>query len=391
MAKIRITGLVKMANDLRAALASPRSAAEMEAIRRRAAATIRQVDALLASIPAHPGDLPTPSRNAYRFLADLHRGEPPLPPTAGTPRSPAAGSGERLRVSGLRSQLEGILICLEAPWVDRKAIAAAVSAHSTALEQALARAQARPEQLSEETRGIRGWLAYFAEGDNLDAYLAATAQARRAFDAALGGTRFRAPARIRLRPLRGLYRLRGDRDGTAVALPTPMVTFDAALLEHLAGHAAGRHRDRRPVVEAMTAQPYQAVQAELESLGGVVERAAGACHDLARSFARVNEAYFGGRMDRPRLAWSATFSQRKLGHYDPVRDTVMLSSRLDRQDVPEYVVDFIVYHELLHKHHGIAWHGPRAHVHTPAFKRDERRFVRHAQAETFLARLGAEA
>jgi hypothetical protein len=57
--------------------------------------------------------------------------------------------------------------------------------------------------------------------------------------------------------------------------------------------------------------------------------------------------------------------------------------------VPEFVVDFIVYHELLHKKHGLRWSGSRAHAHTPEFRRDERRFPGMAEAERVLRRIAA--
>jgi hypothetical protein len=41
--------------------------------------------------------------------------------------------------------------------------------------------------------------------------------------------------------------------------------------------------------------------------------------------------------------------QIKMGHYDFIRDTVMLSVTLDAPDVLDYVVDYVMYYELLHK------------------------------------------
>lgn len=167
-------------------------------------------------------------------------------------------------------------------------------------------------------------------------------------------------------------------------MPTPMVCFTKDLFEALAGLMIRREPNRQPILEAMAADTCQNIHAELEALGGVVELTAGMTHDLAASFGRVNSQYFQGRMDRPRLTWSRTFTGRKFGHYDPVRDTVMVSATLDRASVPECVVDFIMYHELLHKRHGIGWRSGRARVHTPAFKQQEQRFDQYEEAEAVL-------
>ena len=116
------------------------------------------------------------------------------------------------------------------------------------------------------------------------------------------------------------------------------------------------------MLDATATDDYQSVQAELESLCGVVEKPVGMYRDLAASFERVNREYFGSALARPRLTWSRTFTGRKFGHYDPIRDTVMISATLDREDLPEYALDFVVYHELLHKQLGINWRQGRMHA-----------------------------
>ena len=60
-------------------------------------------------------------------------------------------------------------------------------------------------------------------------------------------------------------------------------------------------------------------------------------------------------IQRPGLVWSRQLTGRKFGHYDFIQDTVMLSRTLDHHDVPALLVDYIMYHELLHKKHGIRW------------------------------------
>jgi len=146
-------------------------------------------------------------------------------------------------------------------------------------------------------------------------------------------------------------------------------------------------RNRQPVVQAMSSPPYQALRTRVERLAGRVEQARGVHHDLAESFQRVNAAYFAGGMPRPHLEWSPTFSGRKFGHYDFVADKLVVSSSLDRSDVPACAVDYVVYHELLHKKHGIRWSNGRGAAHTGTFVRDERAFRQCRQARAVLRRL----
>jgi hypothetical protein len=115
-------------------------------------------------------------------------------------------------------------------------------------------------------------------------------------------------------------------------------------------------------------------------------QAVGQYHDLNLAFERVNAAYFGGKLDRPHLQWNKTRTQRKLGHYDPVRDTVMVSQTLDAARVPDYVIDFVVYHELLHKTLGSTLTNGRRLTHTGSFRKAERRFRQYAEARAFISK-----
>ena len=194
------------------------------------------------------------------------------------------------------------------------------------------------------------------------------------------------PAIVEFRPMSGLYRVRGHRDGTRVVLPTPMICFTSEQFDALA-HAMFNGGPKQPLLQATLTKEHQAVQAEIESLTGVEERTAGIHHDLGASYDRVVGKYFGETMVRPRLVWSKVFSSRKFGHYDAVGDTVMISCTLDRADIPDFVIDFIMYHELLHKKLGAVWRNGRKAVHTPEFRREEKRFKEYAAAEAALTAL----
>jgi hypothetical protein len=175
-----------------------------------------------------------------------------------------------------------------------------------------------------------------------------------------------------------------------VHLPTPMISFDKALLRSVALIAFKKGGDRKLVHDAAAGEPYQKIASALELLGGAVTLARGMHHDLAVSFDRVNAEYFDGRMSRPHLVWSRTFAVRKFGHYDHAHDTVMVNMVLDRETVPALAVDFIVYHELLHKQMGVTWKSNRIAAHTPEFKEREQQFKQYEQAKVVLRKLASE-
>ena len=112
----------------------------------------------------------------------------------------------------------------------------------------------------------------------------------------------------------------------------------------------------------------------------------GNCYDLDQLFERINQEYFAGKMTKPRLTWNQTLTHRKLGHYEPLRDRVVMSRTLDNSQVPQYVVELVLYHELLHKHHGVKWVNGKRRSHTPEFRRSERKFAYYQEAEQWLKR-----
>jgi predicted metal-dependent hydrolase len=68
----------------------------------------------------------------------------------------------------------------------------------------------------------------------------------------------------------------------------------------------------------------------------------------------------------------------------------MLSVTLDDPSVPAYVVDFVLYHELLHKKHGSNLVNGRRLAHSSGFRAEERQFAEYAAAEQRLKELALQ-
>jgi hypothetical protein len=385
MGALRIQGVVRLAQRVRRELVQPMTVAHQAELRQLVADSLAQVQRILATHGTTIKGLPAPTRRAYEFLVRLKL-------DAATPTATSTtGIGQRGDVAlvGLKAFWDRVLDGLARATAPTAcdALHRSIVSTSANVERHLLADGLQGDHLTATSRTVRSWLAYFSQRENFDAYLAAVARARPILEAALGQRiRFRPPAIVHFRALPGLYRLRGQADATRVCLATPMITFSAELFGTLADAIFGGG-SRQCVVEAVVGEDYQTVQAELDALGGLAEHTAGLHHDLADTFARVNGRYFDHALARPRLTWSRTFTGRKFGHYDPVRDTVMISCSLDRADVPTSALDFVVYHELLHKQLGVDWRNGRAAAHTPEFRAAERHFERYPEAEDVLKRL----
>ena len=111
----------------------------------------------------------------------------------------------------------------------------------------------------------------------------------------------------------------------------------------------------------------------------------GRCYDLEDVFNTCNQRNFGGKMTRPKVIhWSARVNHSTMGSYNISEDTLMINRGLDRQDVPAYVLDFVMYHELLHKALGIKTSGSRRMSHTREFRSLEMRHPDYERAQAFI-------
>ena len=118
----------------------------------------------------------------------------------------------------------------------------------------------------------------------------------------------------------------------------------------------------------------------------VVTTSKGVVYDLDEIFADLNGKYFGDAIPKPALTWSAKKTYRILGHHDATHDHIAISKSLDTTDTPRYVVEYVVFHEMLHIAHPTIHAGGRRYNHTAAFKRDEQKFAYYDEAERWIER-----
>jgi hypothetical protein len=389
MGKIRITGIVKLANRVRRVISASISAERLQHLQETVNHSLQTIDKLLAEAGTTADTLPAPSRKAYQFLATL---DFKSIATADTAHSSNFTLGS-VSFKGLRSCFKGILdqLALSDGEIQLRDHYKYICASSQNIENHIHEGHLAPEQLTPESRDIRGWLAYFSQRQHFDAYVAAFRGAGPIFREALRHTgKLSGKVLMHFRPMKSLYRLRGTKNLALIQMPTPMICFEKETFQTLACLLVRKSLSKEAVVEAMLSESYQKILSELDLLAGITENSAGAFHDLAESFDRVNNTYFKGDMARPCLLWSQSFTFRKFGHYDLTHDTVMVSSSLDHKEIPEYAVDFLVYHELLHKKLGTVWNNGRRAVHTAAFRREEQHFRQYHEAKTILTKLARQ-
>lgn len=116
----------------------------------------------------------------------------------------------------------------------------------------------------------------------------------------------------------------------------------------------------------------------------LISPACGQVFDLSALFAALNEEYFDGRIQIRNLGWSLGASRRVLGHYDPAHRTIILNRRLDHPLVPGFVVEYVLYHEMVHADlDGEAGECGRR-PHNKRFRQAEEQFRRFKAAREFI-------
>ena len=107
-------------------------------------------------------------------------------------------------------------------------------------------------------------------------------------------------------------------------------------------------------------------------------------YNLDAIFEELNTRFFHGLMARPQMSWSQSKTRRILGHYDPAHNAIIISRIFDHPGIPRYVLEYIVYHEMLHLKHPVKLRGSRRCVHSAEFQAEEKLFPRVREANAFL-------
>ena len=239
-----------------------------------------------------------------------------------------------------------------------------------------------PQSLADPARRAHAWFGAMCDPE----------ERRGTLDALRGANGVDGRVQVRFYNTASLYRFVPSATGWLLTAHQAFIGAPTDVLRALVrlGVPYTRKRGLRLLISTHVEGPaFQARLSVLERFRRPPREAArGVWTDLGESFRRVNRDYFGGALPAPHLAWSRAVRRQEFGRYDAPADTVWLHPVLDDAQVPAFVVDFVVYHELLHKALGVRVHAGRRQVHTPAFRAAERRFARFAEAEASLKRLG---
>lgn len=110
----------------------------------------------------------------------------------------------------------------------------------------------------------------------------------------------------------------------------------------------------------------------------------GESYDLNESFDRLVDSGLIKECGDVYLTWTRRPNRRRMGYCNVLMRTVAISSLLDSPRVPKLLVDYVLYHELLHI---LLSSGDLSTNHNRFFKMMEARFPEQKEAERLLCRL----
>lgn len=168
---------------------------------------------------------------------------------------------------------------------------------------------------------------------------------------------------------------------------------DDQLLAALARYIGNKDRRASTEIDRFIAAHRQEIHAPVSKRARPI-RSRGDCCDLQEVLDRLNGQYFGGPLD-VRIGWGrrqrrrpgrGRTRSRALAIYSYDDRVIRVNPVLDSTEVPRYVIEWVVYHELLHHVLPVERAGGRSRYHTRRFKALERAFAHYEEAKQWEER-----
>jgi len=388
-----IKGIVRVANQVRKHLSVGIKAQDVASFQKFISDIVYSIERICTEANTSPIDLPTPSRQAYYYLKNIDLDNLPL-----TQDNTGSGAVPTLRLKNVLKQQKAIQQQIFQIVDSSNIVPSKIELMSQTLERCVAEIEeictknnGSPAALNQPSRQVYALMKFLTNKNNLLLHLNTVNRAK-----IIGEKIIRTQLNgigeniIELHNYSGLYKYKKKDNLTTIILSEGFIQAEDEILNAImTAILLGKTAESEQRVRNFgLTEEYSDVLLELDLIVDVTaEIAKGNCYDLDDLFEAINQEYFSGQMLSPRLTWNKTLTHRKFGHYEQVRDRVVMSQTLDSPNVPRFVVEFVLYHELLHKQYGAKYINGKRRVHTPEFRRTEQQFKHYQEAEQWLHRL----
>ena len=111
---------------------------------------------------------------------------------------------------------------------------------------------------------------------------------------------------------------------------------------------------------------------------------AGRYYNLDEFFESLNHKYFSGKLSKPVIGWSLKKAYTRLGFYAAEKNLLVISKIFDSSKVPEEVVEYMMYHEMLHIYFPAITKNGRRTIHSREFKKMEQAFPEYERIQKWI-------
>lgn len=181
-----------------------------------------------------------------------------------------------------------------------------------------------------------------------------------------------------------------EPDCTKVSLHRMFLEAPQNIMQALTFYLKGEHKILSPSIKAYIEDNLQKLdyshELDLNKL-----QAVGSVHDLKAVYDNLNKEYFDNSLNL-HITWFGKAQNRNRSritfglYYDPLK-LIKINRLLDQQRFPEYVIAYVIYHEMLHYvcPTYVDEKGQK-HIHSKQFKALEKKFKYFDLAQQWLRR-----
>ncbi len=179
-----------------------------------------------------------------------------------------------------------------------------------------------------------------------------------------------------------------EADRTRVSLHRIFLEAPQNVMEELACYIARKNAHIAPTIRAFIEESLRKLDYS-HHVDPDKLKTKGRIYDLQQLYAKVNQDYFGGKL-KLAITWFGNTNKRHrskltFGLYHSQLKLIKVHRMLDRKDVPPYLIEFIIYHEMLH-FVSPSYYDSRGmhHIHSKEFKALEKLYRHYGEAQQWI-------
>jgi len=259
------------------------------------------------------------------------------------------------------------------------------------IEKRLSEKNATPADLAVPSFRIFLWLRFLTNRENLELHLSTMDE----FITILSDLKQKSTPDpqhflLKLNYSSYLYQRKTAQGNTILQINEPLISAPLAIKRSVLAAAFSKRKSghNQIVRDFITTPEYLRMNERIRGEPTVNKiTCRGTAFNLSMLYKKLNVEYFNNQLDQLRLVWSPRESKHRLGYYHSDIHTIAINKKLDKNTIDQDLIEFVLYHEMLHQFKGISHRNGRRYAHTPSFKKAERKFRQFEKAESLIKHL----